>query len=192
MTFIRYFSIASSSLLSTLPRFSFCNIAALPSSHAHAPNPKVIACTDTAQSWSSEAPPSQLLISPAFTPGCPRASGSPSRSRNHILEPRVLRIFDNKSISQPFNPGLFTMTFLCPPPCAPPNIHLFCTSASHALVLMTILFQSNVSSQRGVLLAALKQPILRAGHTDAPMLVHTGGELSSRTVSLFMFMTSEN
>lgn len=32
------------------------------------------------------------------------------------------------------------------------------------------------------MLAALKQPILRAGHADAPMLVHTGGELSSRSV----------
>ena len=39
-----------------------------------------------------------------------------------------------------------------------------------------------MSSQRGVLLAVLKQPILRAGAADAPMLVHTGGELSTRTV----------
>ena len=83
------------------------------------------------------------------------------------------------------------MTFLCPPLRASQHILILyfgiqCTCAYDHL------FQSNVSSQRGVLLAALKQPILRAGHTDAPMLVHTGGELSSRTVSLFMFMTSEN
>jgi hypothetical protein len=100
------------SLFSPLPRFSFCNMAALPSSHAPAPNPKVTACADTAQSWSSEAPPFQLLISPAFTPGCPRPSGSPSLSPNYILEPRVLSIFDNTLISQSFTPGLFTMTFL--------------------------------------------------------------------------------